>query len=51
MRYLRLLGLFLKASFLVELEYRANFIMRVLVGLFWVGVTIFEHHRVLHAYR
>ena len=40
MRYLRLLALFLKASFLVEMEYRANFIMRVLVGLFWVGVTI-----------
>jgi ABC-2 type transport system permease protein len=40
MRYLRLLTLFFKASFLVELEYRANFIMRVLVGLFWVGVTI-----------
>src|ERR1041385_3856719 len=40
MRYLRLLGLFFKASFLVELEYRANFVARVLVGLFWVGVTI-----------
>jgi ABC-2 type transport system permease protein len=40
MRYIRLLGLFLKASFLVELEYRANFVGRVLVGLFWVGVTI-----------
>ncbi len=40
MRYLRLFALFLKASFLVELEYRANFVGRVLVGLFWVGVTV-----------
>jgi ABC-2 type transport system permease protein len=40
MRYLRLLVLFLKASFLVELEYRANFIARTLLGLFWVSVTI-----------
>jgi ABC-2 type transport system permease protein len=30
----------MKASFLVELEYRANFITRALVGFFWVGVTI-----------
>ena len=40
MRYLRLFLLFLKASFLVELEYRANFAARVLVSLFWVGVTL-----------
>jgi ABC-2 type transport system permease protein len=40
MRYLRLLVLFLKASFLVELEYRANFIARTTLGLFWVSVTI-----------
>ncbi len=40
MRYLRLLVLFWKASFLVELEYRANFVVRILVGVFWVGVTI-----------
>ena len=40
MRYLRLLGLFIKASLLIELEYRANFVARLMLGLFWVGVTI-----------
>ena len=40
MRYLRLFFLFLKASVLVELEYRANFVARALVALFWVGVTL-----------
>ena len=40
MRYLRLLILFLKASILVEMEYRANFMARTMMGLFWVGVTI-----------
>ncbi|MCS7059711.1 MAG: ABC-2 family transporter protein [Anaerolineae bacterium] len=40
MRYARLFGLFLKASFLVELEYRANFAARAVVSLFWAGVTL-----------
>jgi ABC-2 type transport system permease protein len=40
MRYLRLLFLFWKASILVELEYRANFMARVLVSLVMVSVTI-----------
>lgn len=40
MRYIRLFGLFIKASLLIELEYRANFIARMLLGLFWVGITI-----------
>jgi ABC-2 type transport system permease protein len=40
MRYLRLLGLFLKANMLVELEYRANFIAHALVSLGWVSITI-----------
>lgn len=40
MRYLRLFGLFIKASLLIELEYRANLIVRVLLGIFWVGISI-----------
>jgi ABC-2 type transport system permease protein len=40
MRYFRLLFLFLKASFLVELEYRANFLSRAVLGLLWVSITI-----------
>lgn len=40
MRYIRLFGLFLKASFLVELEYRANFAARAMVSVFWAGVTL-----------
>ncbi len=40
MRYARLFGLFLKASFLVELEYRANFAARAMVSVFWAGVTL-----------
>ncbi len=40
MRYVRLFTLFLKASFLVELEYRANFAARAMVSVFWAGVTL-----------
>jgi len=40
MRYVRLFALFLKASFLVELEYRANFAARAMVSVFWTGVTL-----------
>ncbi len=40
MRYVRLFALFLKASFLVELEYRANFAARAMVSVFWAGVTL-----------
>jgi len=39
MRYLRLLGLFLKASLLVELEYRANFAAQSALGVLWAGLT------------
>ncbi len=46
MRYLRLLGIFLKSNLLLELEYRANFITQALLGLFWasisfIGISIF----------
>jgi ABC-2 type transport system permease protein len=40
MRYLRLFLLFLKSSFLIELEYRANFVARAVVSLFDVGVVL-----------
>jgi len=40
MRYVRLFALFLKASFLVELEYRANFAARAMVSVCWAGVTL-----------
>ncbi|MGQ9814064.1 MAG: ABC transporter permease [Candidatus Roseilinea sp.] len=40
MRYLKLFALFLKASFLVELEYRANFVARAMLSVFWAGVTL-----------
>ncbi len=40
MRYIKLIGLFLKANILVELEYRANFIAHSLVSLGWVSITI-----------
>ena len=39
MRYLRLLALFARTSFLTELEYRANFIAQALVSLSFVGAT------------
>ncbi|MCL4505660.1 MAG: ABC-2 family transporter protein [Chloroflexi bacterium] len=40
MRYLRLLGIFMRAGILVELEYRANFAVRVLLSLSWTAVTL-----------
>ncbi len=39
-RYLRLLGLFVKSSLLVELEYRANFIAQAALGTLWAGVSV-----------
>jgi ABC-2 type transport system permease protein len=39
MRYIRLLGLFLKANLLVELEYRANFAAQSALGILWAGLT------------
>jgi len=38
MRYLRLLVQFLKANLLVELEYRANFLVQSVMGVFWAGI-------------
>jgi ABC-2 type transport system permease protein len=49
MRYLRLLALFLKNSLLVEMEYRANFVLNTLLSVLWMGVRLvsvlafFEH--------
>lgn len=50
MRYLRLLRLFFKNSIQVELEYRANFLMNLVVSLLWfstriVSVLVFYQHR------
>lgn len=49
-RYLRLLGIFYKASILTELEYRANFVVHGLFSIFWTawlwfGVVVFYGHR------
>jgi ABC-2 type transport system permease protein len=40
MRYLKLLALFLKASLLVELEYRANFVVRGVVSVVDVAAAL-----------
>lgn len=40
MRYLKLLVLFLKNNLLTELEYRANFIVQVFLGIFWSLITV-----------
>ncbi len=39
MRYLRLLGVFLKSNLLLELEYRANFLTQSLLGVFWASIS------------
>jgi len=49
-RYLRLLRVFYKASLLMELEYRANFLFHGLYSIgwtawVWVGVAVFYQHR------
>lgn len=50
MRYLKLLVIFYKNSFLRELEYRVNFLSNVFMSVFWlawgiIGVSIFFWHR------
>jgi ABC-2 type transport system permease protein len=45
-RYPRLLGIFWRSTFAVELEYRANFIANAALSLFWtvwaaLGVRVF----------
>lgn len=40
LRYLRLFGLFVKSSVLIELEYRANFIAQIILGTLWAGVSV-----------
>ncbi len=50
MRYLKLLSIFYKNSFLKELEYRVNFLSNAFMSVFWlvwgiVGVSIFFLHR------
>lgn len=39
-RYIRLLGTFLRASLLAELEYRANFVSQSLLGVLWAGISV-----------
>ena len=39
MKYLKLLVVFLKSSLLVDLEYRTNFIVQALMGVFQAGIT------------
>ncbi|MCW1967564.1 MAG: ABC-2 family transporter protein [Anaerolineae bacterium] len=48
-KYIKLLGVFIRASLLTELEYRANFIAQIFLGLLWavvvwVSVLIFFAH-------
>ncbi len=50
MRYLKLLTIFYKNSFLKELEYRVNFLANVVMSVFWfvwavLGVSVFFLHR------
>ncbi len=40
MRYLKLFILFLKNNLLVELEYRANFVVQVIMSAFWSAITV-----------
>lgn len=40
MRYLRLFVLFLKNNLLVELEYRVNFVVQVIMSAFWSLITV-----------
>lgn len=39
MKYLKLLAVFLKSSLLVDLEYRTNFVVQAVMGLFQAGIT------------
>ena len=50
MLYLKLLGIFYKNSLYTEMEYRANFIVNIIMSLVWVafailGLKIFFFHR------
>lgn len=40
MRYARLLGMQLRASFLVALQYRADFLLEGFVGAFWMATAV-----------
>ena len=40
MRYLKLFILFLKNNLLVELEYRTNFVVQVVMSVFWSTITV-----------
>ena len=40
MRYLKLLVMFARTSLLTELEYRANFIGQIFLGLLWAFITL-----------
>jgi ABC-2 type transport system permease protein len=40
MRYLELFLTFIKSSFQMELEYRANFVTQAVLSLFWIGITL-----------
>jgi ABC-2 type transport system permease protein len=39
MKYLKLLAVFLKSSLLVDMEYRTNFIVQAIMGVFQAGIT------------
>ena len=39
MKYLKLLAVFMNSSLLVDLEYRANFIVQAIMGVFQTGIT------------
>ncbi len=39
MKYIKLLGVFLKSSLLVDLEYRANFVVQAVMGVFQAGIA------------
>src|SRR5713101_5496799 len=41
MRYFRLLKTFYKNALLAEMEYRANFVVNVLMSLFWLFWAVF----------
>jgi ABC-2 type transport system permease protein len=50
MRYLKLLGIFYRNSLAAEMEYRANFIVNLLMSVFWavfaiLGLQVIFYHR------
>ena len=48
MKYWRLLKAFFKASFVADLEYRANFLTRIVTDIFWYAAQIITFETLFH---